>query len=113
MVVTPAMAAMPAAAPAAAVAVKVTVRVPAVATTVCVPAAVPSVQEPTSAVPLAFVVVVVRPSVPPPVMAKVTVAPATGFPLASVARTEGMAVTGAPTTAVIVVDVLAAKVVAA
>jgi hypothetical protein len=73
-----------------------------VAVAVLVPTIVPSVHPPTVAMPLAFVVcvvLVIEP--PPPVTAKVTDTPATGFPAASRTITAGFEATTAPTVPVV------------
>src|SRR5258705_341862 len=63
---------------------------PEEAVSVLTPAAVPSFHPPTVAMPDAFVVWVAPTMLPPPdVTENVTLAPATGFPSASVTSTEG------------------------
>ena len=72
-----------------------------VAVRVLVPAVGPSVQLPTVARPLAFVVRAFPVMLPPPdATAKVTLTLATGFPLASVTSTEGSTGNVVPATAV-------------
>ena len=67
--------------PAVPVAWKVTAPTLAVAVSVFAPAVVPSFQEPTVAMPLAFVVALVPPAEPPPeAVANVTPTPETGLP---------------------------------
>ena len=74
---------------------------PDVAVSVFVPAVGLSVQLPTVATPLAFVVWLAPVSVPfPGVTANVTATPATGFPFASRTVTDGAGLTAVPAGAV-------------
>jgi hypothetical protein len=95
------LAVITAAAPAVPVAVKPTEpdTPVTVAVTLFGPAVVPSVQLPAVAIPLALVDALADTVPPPPVTAKFTVTPFTGFPLASVTRTLGGALTAVPATA--------------
>ncbi len=87
--------------PAKPVAENVAVRPLQVALSVLAPAVVPSVQLPTVAMPEALVVVEPPVTEPPPaVAAKVTVAPGTTLPFASLTTTLGAVATAVPTVAV-------------
>src|SRR5436309_2096885 len=88
---------MIAAAPATPVAVNVALSAPAVALRLFGPAVPPSVQLPTVAIPLAFVVALPPVTLPPPaVTANVTPTPATGLLCASVTSTAGGVATALP-----------------
>jgi hypothetical protein len=108
----PAFTAMLPAFPAVPVAVNVTglpVSVPEVAVRVFVPAALPSVQPPTVATPLALVVWLPPPMLPPPdATANVTATPAIGLLFASVTMTAGAIGTGVPAVAVWLLPALTA-----
>src|SRR4051812_31310683 len=86
-----------AAEPTVPVAVNVADSEPAFAVRVFGPTVTPSVQLPTVAIPLAFVVAVPPVTLPPPVATvNVTVAPGTGLPFASLMSTDGAVATAVP-----------------